>query len=110
MPGIGKGGLGKGIIVEQRLSTFTNIDSWCLFVMLLVRWGLPLTVIALVLQVGLLGRMEGRQGRQCPHFCLLHLGQLVWGWEGLEREQELRSCSSNGLQATGWRVEAGAFS
>ena len=61
--------------------------------MLLVRRGFLLTVGALVLQVGLLGRMEGRQGCQCPHFCLCHLGQSVWGWEGLEKERALKSCS-----------------
>ena len=60
----------------------------------LVCQGLPLTVIALVLQVGhlgcpqkwLLGRVEGEPGCPCPHFHLRCLGRLVWhaGWLGEE--------------------------
>ena len=61
--------------------------------MLLVHRGFLLTVGALVLQVGFLGRMEGRQGCQCPHFRLRNLGRPVWGWEGLEKEWVFRSCS-----------------
>ena len=55
--------------------------------------GLSLTSIALVLQVGLLGRMEGRRGCRCPHFCLRHLDCSVWSWEGLEKERALGFCS-----------------
>ena len=82
MRGVGQGRLGKGIIVGQRLSTFINIDSQLFFGMLLVCPGLSLTVIALVLQVGLLGMIEGRLGYQYPHFHPRHLGQLVWSWGG----------------------------
>ena len=80
VPCVGQGGLGKGVILEQHLSTFINIDSQRFFVMLVVCQGPPMTVIALVLQVGLLGRIEGRRGCQCPHFHLRHLGRLVWSW------------------------------
>ena len=53
---LGKVGLGRELSlknVSQHLSTFINIDSQHFFVMLLVCQGLPLTIIALVLQVEL---------------------------------------------------------
>ena len=98
MPGVGQGqgGLGKGVIVGQHFSMFINVEQHCSSTLL--RYvtsyqGFSLISIALVLQVGLLGRMEGRRGCRCPHFCLRHLDCLVWGLEGLEKGLALGFCS-----------------
>ena len=110
MPGVGQGqgGLGKGVIVGQHFSTFINVGQHC-FSMLL--WyvtsyqGFSLTSIALVLQVGLLGRMEGRRGCRCPHFHLRHLDRLVWGWEGLEERRALGFCSLMACEGAAFSLE-----